>query len=80
MSGGSCQSKGREARETSKLIITHMGIFLYDVIMKESLEISQYWKPRPNFFTFDVIFSIMPDIEPEKSASKSKCPIGDYQQ
>jgi hypothetical protein len=37
-------------------------------------------KAGPRFFTFDVIFSMMLDIEPETSASKSKCSIGDDQQ
>ena len=32
------------------------------------------------FFTFNVILSIMLDIEPEISESSNKCPIGDYQQ
>ena len=57
-----------------------MCIFLYDVIMKESLENFTILEAQAEFLYFYVIFSIMPDIEPEKSASKSKCPIGDYQQ
>ena len=52
MSGGSCQSKGRGARETSKLIITHMGIFLYDVIMEESLENFTILEAQAEFLYF----------------------------